>query len=136
MEPLPTVALGISLYVVRTAEGGRNTPLLGGFAVKDRFRYRPNWGLPGWADGGQTGAPVLGFSRQDIQLGETVRAVIVPVFFEGVPAWRGVAPGDELRMYEGPRVCGRGTVVWVKPSTWPMQEEEDRDRLTRWLETG
>jgi hypothetical protein len=82
MELIPTVAIGINLYVVQTAEGERNIPLLGGSAVKDRFSYRPNWGLPGWADGEQAGAPVLGFSRQDIQPGETARAVIAPVFLK------------------------------------------------------
>jgi hypothetical protein len=135
MELLPTVAIGINLHVVPTAEGGRDIPLLGGSEVKTRFSYRPNWGLPSWADGEQAGAPVLGFSRQNIQPGETVRAVIAPFFFEEVPAWRDVAPGNELRMYEGLRICGRGTVIWVRPSTWPMAEE-DQERFTRWLETG
>jgi hypothetical protein len=135
MELLPTVAIGISLYVVPAADGGRDTPLLGGYAVETRFNYRPNWGLPGWADGEQAGAPVLGFSREDIRPGETVRAVIAPFFFEGVPAWRDIVPGDELRMYEGRRICGRGTVIWVRPSTWPMPEE-DQERFTRWLESG
>jgi len=135
MELFPTVAIGINLRVVPTAEGGRDTPLFGGSAVKTRFSYRPNWGLPGWADGKQAGAPVLGFSRQNIQPGDTVLAVIAPFFFEGVPPWRDVAPGDELRMYEGSRICGHATVMWVRPSTWPMAEE-DQERFTRWVEPG
>jgi hypothetical protein len=98
MEFVPTVAIGTKLEVVPTVEGGQDTPLLGGSAVKTRFSYRPNWGLPGWADGEQAGAPILGFSRQNIQPGETVRAVIAPFFFRGTPAWRDVRPGDELRM--------------------------------------
>jgi hypothetical protein len=135
MEVLPTVAIGINLYFVPTADGGRQGPLPGGFAAETRFRYRPNWGLPGWADGEQAGALVLGFSQEDIHPGDTVRAVIAPFFFEGVPAWRDIQPGDELRMYEGLHICGRGAVLWVKPSSWPMPEE-DQDRFSRWLETG
>lgn len=135
MEVFATVVIGIDLSFAPTANGGRRMPLLGGSAVETRFNYRPNWGLPGWPDGEQTAAPVLGFSREDIHPGETVRAVIVPLFFGGLPAWKEVGPGDELRMYEGQRICGRGTVIWVKPSNWPMPEV-DQVRFTRWLETG
>lgn len=135
MEVFASVAIGIDLSFVTTADGGRQNPLVRGFSVATRFTYRPNWGLLGWADGEQTAARVLGFSREDIHPGETVRAVIVALFFGSVPAWKGVGPGDELRMYEGLRICGRGTVIWVKPSNWPMPEV-DQVRFTRWLETG
>ncbi|MEV7962517.1 hypothetical protein [Oerskovia paurometabola] len=132
MDPVSTVALGIELHLVPTAEGGRRSPLLGGSEPGVRFTYRPNWGLPGWPDGDQTAAPVLGFSRVDIRPGDNVRAVIVPLFPVEVPTWRGVVAGDELKMYEGSRICGRGYVVWVEEATWPMPEDE-AERFVRWL---
>ncbi|MCD4851433.1 hypothetical protein LN996_11480 [Arthrobacter sp. AK01] len=132
MEPFTTLALGVDLHLATTADGGRRTPLLGGYAAENRFKYRPNWGLPGWPDGEQTAAPVLGFSRKDIQPGETVGAVLVPLFPDRVPAWRDVQPGDELRMYEGSQICARGIIVWVEPTTW-FTTDDDRDRFTEWL---
>lgn len=108
------------------------TPLLGGCELRRRFTYRPDWGLPGWVDGDQTGAPVLGFSRSDIQPGGDVRAIIVPPFPGAIPSWQDVAAGDELRMYEGPRICGHAIVAWTEPATWPMPED-DGDHLAGWL---
>ncbi|MGO4249452.1 hypothetical protein AB4Y87_19740 [Paenarthrobacter sp. RAF54_2] len=130
MDPTTTWALGIDLLLLR--EGGRQSPLLGGHAVENRFKYRPNWGLPGWPVGEQTAAPVLGFSKENIQLGESARAVIVPLFLDSVPAWAEVRPGDELRMYEGPRICGMGTVLWIERATWPTPAD-DQERLATWL---
>jgi len=115
-----------------TGDGGRETPLLGGYAKENRFTYRPNWGLPGWTDGDQTAGPVLGFSRTNIRPGEQVRAVLVPLFLDHAPGWLDVEPGDMLRMYEGARVCGHGPVRWVEITTWRMPEEE-QDRLVGWL---
>lgn len=124
MDPFETLAIGLELKLVPTAEGGRQTPLLGGSEASSRFTYRPNWGLPGWANGEQTAAPVLGFSRSDIRPGDAVRAVAVPLFPAEMPAWRAVAVGDTLRMYEGSRICGRGLITWLAPTTWPMPVEE------------
>lgn len=132
MDPVSTVALGIDLHLVPTTEGGRRTPLVGGCAPPDRFTYRPNWGLPRWPDGDQTAAPVLGFSRVGIQPGDDVRAVIVPLFAVEVPGWHSVVVGDELRMYEGARVCGRAVVARVERATWPMPNDQ-QDRLAGWL---
>jgi hypothetical protein len=132
MEPITAVAIGIDLDLVPTVEGGRQTPLLGGHAEENRFAYRPNWGLPGWADGEQTAGPVLGFSRTNIEPGERTRAILVPLFPEHAPGWLDVEPNDVLRMYEGPRICGQGVVRWVEPATWPMPDGE-QDRLIRWL---
>lgn len=132
MEAVSTLAIGVNLHLVPTAEGGRQTPLLGGCAPENRFRYRPNWGLPGWADGEQTAGLVFGFSRVNIQPGEDARAVLVALFPEQVPAWRDVQPGDQLRMYEGSRTCGRGVVCWVEPATWAMPDEEQQ-HFARWL---
>jgi hypothetical protein len=132
MEPVSTLAIGIDLHVVSTADGGRQTPLLGGHAPENRFKYRPNWGLPGWADGEQTAAPVLGFLRVNIQPGENARAVLVPLFPEHVPRWREVQPGDALRMYEGSRICGRAVVRWIEPATWHMPDDQ-QEHFAQWL---
>lgn len=106
MEPASTVVIGVDLDLVPSSEAGRQTPLLGGYAVKARFTYRPNWGLPGWADGDQTAGPVLGFSDMNVRPGERVRAIVVPLFIDHVPEWLDVQLGALLRMYEGSRVCG------------------------------
>ena len=134
VETIDSLALGIHVKLVPTAEGGRATPLLGGHEVGHRFTYRPNWGLPGWPDGDQTAAPVLGFSRSNIAPGENARAIIVPLFRE-VGRWGDVNDGDELRMYEGSRVCGRARVCWVRATTWPMPLDE-QDRLVQWLSSS
>lgn len=84
MNPPNTLVLGINLHLFKS--GGRQSPLPGGHSPGSRFTYRPNWGLPGWADGEQTAAPVLGFSRQNISPGESSRAVIVPLSPEEAPA--------------------------------------------------
>lgn len=66
MESFATVAFGVQPHLVETADGGRTTALLGGNDPAPRFKYRPNWGLPGKMPPDQTGAPVLGFSREYI----------------------------------------------------------------------
>lgn len=132
MEPVSTVAIGIDLDLVPLDAGGRGTALLGGCAREDRFTYRPNWGLPGWADGDQTAGPVLGFSRTNIRPGDHVRAILVPLFVGQVPGWLDVEPGDVLRMYEGARVCGHGHVRWIKAATWHMPEDQ-QEHLVGWL---
>lgn len=130
MSPTTVLALGIDLLLSR--DGGRQNPLLGGHGLENRFAYRPDWGLPGWPAGEQTPAQVFGFSRENIQPGETARAVIVPLFAERVTAWSEERPGDELRMYEGPRVCGLGTVLWIEQAIWPVPADT-QDRLAAWL---
>jgi hypothetical protein len=133
VDPVPVLALGVDLSLVGTADGGRVTPLRGGYDPECRFTYRPNWGLPGWPDGEQTAGPVLGFSRTNVHPGEKVRAIVVPLFVEHYPEWRDVAPGDVLRMYEGSRVCGLGHVRWVEAATWYMPDDE-QERLVAWLD--
>lgn len=132
MTKISTLAIGVDLHFVSTAEGGRATPLPGGSKPDSRFTYRPNWGLPGWPDGEQSGAPVLGFSAENIQPGEDVRAILVPVFADRVPAWWQLKKGDELRMYEGSRICGRAVVQWIESANWHMSQE-DQERVGRWL---
>lgn len=50
------------------------------------------------------------------------------MFVEQYPAWRDVQPGDVLRMYEGSRICGRGTVRWVE-----HLPDAEQERFARWL---
>lgn len=93
--------------------------------------YRPNWGLPGWPDGDQTAAPVLGFSTSNIRPGDTTEAVIIPLFADHVPQWWDVAPGDVLRMYEGSRICGIATVLWADRTTLALSDAEAERLLNR-----
>ncbi|WP_370618399.1 hypothetical protein [Mumia sp. Pv 4-285] len=132
MEPIQTLAYGVELHLVSTEDGGRSSGLLGGTAPENRFTYRPNWGLPDWADGEQTAGPVFGFSRSDILPGDDTRAVLVALFIENVQAWHDVRAGDELRMYEGSRICGRAIVEWIAAATWPSVEN-DAGRFLAWL---
>jgi hypothetical protein len=132
MQRRPTFAFGIDLHLTSTEAGGRGTPLLGGAGRESRFQYRPNWGLPGMTPPEQTGAPVLGFSRENIAPGERVKAVIVAMLAEEVPLWLGVAEGTELPMYEGIRVCGHGRVVWRAETEWPLSDA-DESRFLEWL---
>lgn len=134
MEPFDTLALGIGLSLVATADGGRHTPLLGGCSRERRFNYRPNWGLPDWPDGEQTAAPVLGFADENVAPGDLTRAVIVPLFPQHVPAWHDIRAEDSLRMYDGTRIHGLGLVRWVERCTWPMPENE-QERFADWLRT-
>lgn len=135
MEPISTLAIGVDLHLTATKAGGRQGPLLGGTERGDRFTYRPNWGLPGWPDGDQTAAPVLGFSRTNIHPGEDARAVLVPLFPEKATAWRSVTPGASLRMYEGSRICGVAIVKWCEPTHWPVPQDE-ADKFAERLRNG
>lgn len=125
------LAFGIDLRLTPTEQGGRSTPLLN---VSDgSWVYRPNWGLPSMAPPEQSGAPVLGFSRDRVNPGEQVHAVIVTVFPGMVEQWDlEVTPGVILPMYEGARVCGHGTVLWRSATTLPLPSTE-KQRLLSWL---
>jgi hypothetical protein len=127
-----SLAFGIELRLSTRKDGGRSVPLLGGMAPETQFRYRPNWGLPGMRPPDQTGAPVLGFSRENIAPGDTVHAVIVAVFFDLVPSWSAVEEGCVLPMYEGPRAVGTGRVLWRMETSWPLPDD-DRGRFLTWL---
>lgn len=124
--------LGVSLRLTTTSEGGR-TRGLGPFAdaVLD---YRPNWGFRGLDHPHeQAGAPILVWERDRVELGETVRAVIIPMSPE---TWADLEAGDELVMYEGSRVCGRATVVWRDTTAaWPVNAE-DLPRFRKWAKAG
>ena len=120
--------LGIRLTLTTTAARGRSTPLLGGSELSARLIYRPNWGLPDWSPGEQSGAPVLGFTSTDIHPGDSTLAVIVPLFAESVAEWWNVRTGQELRMYEGKRLCGRATVLWTD-RTEAIRDVAEQERL-------
>jgi hypothetical protein len=132
VESVSVLAIGVDLDLVSTEDGGRTTPLRGGYAEGSRLTYRPNWGLPHWPHGEQTAGPVLGFSRTNIHPGDCARAILVPLFLDHAPDWRDVGQGDDLRMYEGPRLCGQGRVRWIEPATWEMPDDEQQ-RLVQWL---
>jgi hypothetical protein len=124
----PWLALGLDLRLLATEEGGRSKPITTG-----NLQYRPNWGLPGMAGTDQVGAPVLRFGREPLAPGETTRAVVIPRAPQSMHLWLEVKVGDELRMFEGPRVCGTGLVKWIADTERPMPED-DNDRFTAWAE--
>ena len=129
------LVFGVSLRLLTSDEGGRSKPL----GVPDtkyvRYHYRPNWGLPEMTGTDQAGAPVRWLQRFPVNLGETVRAVILPLVPGSLHLWRQVEPGDSLRMFEGPRVCGQAVVEWVRPTVRPVPDEE-ADRFVAWAEGG
>jgi hypothetical protein len=117
-----SAVLGLSVRFV--ADGGRTAAVVAG-----RGAYRPNWGLPGMTPPGQTGAPVLGFSRDRVEPGEQAYAVVVPL---DPSAWEGVAEGDVLPCYEGVRVVAYGTVLRRWDCPLPLNADGEA-RLTAWL---
>ena len=127
-----TFAFGLLLRLTTTEGGGRQSGLAGGASPEARFTYRPNWGLPHMTGDDQTGALVLGFSKEDIRPGDQVRVVIVPPFPAMLVEWSRVPVGAELRMYEGRRLCGRGTVLWKQDTQLPLPEQ-DEQRFRQWL---
>ena len=80
----------------------------------------------------QTGAPVLAFSRSNIEPGDVVRLVIVPPFPEMLDQWANVEPGADLRMFEGSRICGVGRVLWRREAELPLAPH-DEDRYRAWV---
>ena len=104
------LAIGVTLELLTTEEGGRTRPI--GDSDYPPGGYRPNWGLPGMTPPQQTGGPVLCFEHIPVAPGDTLRAVIVPMFPDDVPAWRELVAGDALLMYDGTRIHGRAAVAW------------------------
>jgi hypothetical protein len=124
----PWLALGLELRLVTTADGGRQTPVL----LAEPLRYRPNWGLPGMTGAEQAGAPVLCSSASQIAPGGQALVVIIPLSDHALPRWRQVRDGDELRMFEGARICGHATVLWAAPTRRPLPAG-DRKRFRDWV---
>lgn len=113
-----------------TEEGGRTKPV--GTARYVKYSYRPNWRLPGMTDG-QVGAFVLHLAATPLAPGETARAVIVPLAPVSMPLWEQVQVGDELRMFEGGRLCGIATVSW-RTTTERPPHQQDEERFVAWAE--
>jgi|GEM_PF-7088372 len=133
METWQGIALGIRLELTTPAEGGRTRPLVD--SPEQPFSYRPNWGLPTMKAGpcGQAGALVYRFSSPLVSPGESAHAVIVPPFPQMISQWRAEAKtGAVLPMYEGTRICGYGTILWVKDVQLPLTEADTR-RFDHWL---
>lgn len=130
MDATPTFAYGLLLRIVPTHDGGRQSALIGGHEPEQRFKYRPNWGLPGMEPPDQTAAPVLGFDWTNIVPGDTCLAICVALFPQ--LGWANVQPGADLLMYEGPRICGHARVMWRRSTMWPVPGA-DVDRFTQWL---
>jgi Bacterial PH domain len=125
------LAIGLDLTVVPAAEGSRQTPLL----VTQQLRYRANWGLPGMTGTGQTGAPLLCSSAGTIALGNSARAVIIPLTDEHMSEWRLLGQGDRLRLFDGPRVCGHAVVRWSESTSLPVPST-DTDRFSIWANSS
>ena len=73
----------------------------------------------------QVGGFVLWLGHVPVHLGETVRAVVVPFHPGTLQLWRSVQQGDELRMFEGARICGRAEVETVWSTEWPVPERDE-----------
>jgi hypothetical protein len=127
------LAFGLTLRLFTTEEGGRSRPIGHPDSEYVKFQYMPNWALPGMKGKEQIGAGVLWLGTYPVEPGETVRAVVVPLTSKSIPRWRVVAPGDELRLFEGKKVCGLATVEWVRSTGRPVPES-DQDRFVAWAQ--
>ena len=126
------LALGLTLRLTPTAEGGRHKSVWGHDPYKP-YSYRPNWGLPGMTGIEQAGAMVLSLGSVPFAPGDTTKAVIVPFASGSLFLWQQVKPGDDLRMFEGARICGTAVVEWVAPIERPLAQE-DATRFTSWAQ--
>jgi hypothetical protein len=127
--PTPWLVFGVDLRLTTTEEGGRTKPLSA--APYTPMQYRPNWRLPGMNHPDQVGAPVLCFEKFPLHPGDRTHAVIVPLASGSMPLWQRVNSGDELTMYEGPRVCGQANVLWIASTTLPLPSE-DQEAFDSW----
>jgi hypothetical protein len=84
---------------------------------------------------GQAGAPVLCSSASQVAPGAAARIVIIPLAGHSLPLWRKVHDGDELRMFEGPRICGHATVLWTASTQRPLPAA-DQARFQAWVTSG
>jgi hypothetical protein len=133
-DSIPWLALGIDLRLTTTEEGGRRTPI-GMDADYTRFAYRPNWGLPGMTGREQVGAPVVCFGKFPLHPGDRTRAAIVPLVDLSLDLWHALSVGDELRMFEGSRICGHASVGWITATIRPLPDE-DEQRFCSWAQGG
>lgn len=129
------LAFGLILRFLTTAEGGRSRPLGVPGGRYEMYQYRPDWVLAGMGSAVAAGAPVLALGTFPVALGQTTRAVIVPLAPVSMQHWDRLRPGDELGMIEGPRTCGHGLVEWVRPTTRPLPDD-DVERFAFWARGG
>jgi hypothetical protein len=127
----PWLAIGLDLTLVPTGQGGRSTAI----HFTAPLSYRPNWGLPGMTGTHQTGAPVLCSSASELAPGGTARVVIIPLTGAHLTEWRLLNPGDTLRMFEGPGVCGHATIQWTENTHRPLPAA-DQARFCSWTTSG
>jgi hypothetical protein len=125
------LAIGLDLTLVPAEGGGRQTTL----SLSEPFSYRPNWGLPGMTGPEQTGAPVLCSSAITLEPGGSARVVVIPRTDTHLTEWRLLGQGDDLRMFEGPRVCGHATVRWTQNTSRPPPVL-DEARFRAWAKSG
>jgi hypothetical protein len=130
-EPLEWIALGVTLTLTATEDGGRQKALWVENEPYKPYGYRPNWGLPGMAGTEQAGAFVLSLGHVPFAPGETDRAVIVPFMPGALPLWRKVRPGDLLRTFEGAHVVGTAIVEWVAARDQRVTEDQEA-RFAAW----
>ena len=123
VDDQPWIALGVDLRLTTTDEGGRSKPL--GIGPYDRYQYRPDWHLPELPDKKLTGAPVLCFGNFPLALGDSTRAVIVPLYEGSLRLWHRVRPGHILKMHEAPRVCGIASVAWLAKTQHRIPENDE-----------
>jgi hypothetical protein len=119
----PGLIVGVQLHLRGTHDGGRRTPISAG-----RFTYRPNWSRTHPDPARQSGAPVLCTNPATVAPGESCRAVIVPLHPR---FWHGLAVGDRLYLYEGPRLCGEATVLRIAEIARPLRPDLEEEWLTR-----
>ena len=126
MASRKVIAIGIDLYLRTTSEGGRAGWLAGGASG-----YRPDWRLQEMAEREVAGIAALHLPRGQVELGDSVRAVILSISPRSFLRWLGVREGDELSMMEGARVCGDATVLWIARGSgaWPDA------RYLAWIES-
>jgi hypothetical protein len=83
----------------------------------------------------QTGAPVLCSSASALAPGGSARVVVIPLTDAHMTAWCLLNQGDQLRMFEGPRICGNATVQWTQRTTVPVPAA-DQARFLGWANSS
>jgi hypothetical protein len=66
---------------------------------------------------------VLCVSRDAVAPGEGCHAVLIPLH---QPAWMDLKIGDQVYLYEGPRLCGQAEVLIVVETPLPLSTDAER----------
>lgn len=94
----------ITLRLLRSDEGGRQTPLLGG------QEYRANWSIDSLDPGQQCGGPIF-IDGHALGFGEACTARMVPLFPDEHEFWSNVNVGSRLTAFEGHRAVASAVVT-------------------------